>query len=223
MKQVERKQVNHKPVSQRKVQAGLCIAICSLVLSACAQSRQQTTDASAQASGATAQAAASSTILVGVQQRADAFAAAKDVLRELRFELNRIDGREGVLTTQPKFSSGLATPWDAEQSSARQEVEDLVHKHSRIVRVQLVNADENHVQLEVSVALQRTQSPGQKLSPRAIALSTTTIDQTPVDARQVQELTVTHTISRDTALEQRILQSIQSKLGSSLTLEQRSR
>jgi hypothetical protein len=39
----------------------------------------------------------------------------------------------------------------------------------------------------------------------------------------VQELTVTHTISRDTALEQRILQSIQSKLGSSLTLEQRSR
>lgn len=42
---------------------------------------------------------------------AEAFDAAKDVLRESEFELARVDAREGVVTTLPRQWAGFATPW----------------------------------------------------------------------------------------------------------------
>ncbi len=64
-----------------------------------------------------------------------AFNAARDVLSEYRFELDRIDARGGVLTTRPKATSGLATPWDREQVGLDQELEDLASQQQRRVRI----------------------------------------------------------------------------------------
>ncbi|MFM9958963.1 MAG: hypothetical protein ACKVZJ_12900 [Phycisphaerales bacterium] len=46
-----------------------------------------------------------------------AFEAAKDVLREYAFELDRVDATAGVLTTHTRGSAGFATPWIPHSSS----------------------------------------------------------------------------------------------------------
>ena len=64
-----------------------------------------------------------------------AFETSESVLREFRFNLARVDARAGVISSQAKNTSGLATPWDVEQSTLGQEFEDLVSNHSRRVRI----------------------------------------------------------------------------------------
>lgn len=64
-----------------------------------------------------------------------AFDAARHVLRDHRFDLNRVDGQAGVISTYVKSSAGLLSPWDSEQSSPGQEVEDLLNYQQRRVRV----------------------------------------------------------------------------------------
>src|SRR5262249_15003949 len=64
-----------------------------------------------------------------------AFDAARDVLRENRFDLNRVDGHAGVITTFTKPSAGLLSPWDSEQSTFGQEVDDLMDYQQRRIRV----------------------------------------------------------------------------------------
>ncbi|MDX2016640.1 MAG: hypothetical protein SFY95_03245 [Planctomycetota bacterium] len=66
---------------------------------------------------------------------AQAFDATRDVLRSYRFTLERTDAQQGVITTAPKTTQGLASPWDAEQSSVGQEWEDFVNQQRRRVRV----------------------------------------------------------------------------------------
>lgn len=66
---------------------------------------------------------------------AAAFDAARDVLRQHRFTIDRVDAREGVITTAPKPTAGLASPWDREQTSFRDEIADLLHDHQRVVTI----------------------------------------------------------------------------------------
>jgi hypothetical protein len=72
---------------------------------------------------------------VAAGKYADAFEASRDVLAAGRFELDRVDGAAGVISTLPKPTSGLATPWDDEQSSFRQEIEDAGNRQQRRVRI----------------------------------------------------------------------------------------
>lgn len=64
-----------------------------------------------------------------------AFDLARDVLREEGFMLDRVDAAAGVITTRPKTTAGVATPWDSEQSSAEQEIDDLANRQQRTVRI----------------------------------------------------------------------------------------
>lgn len=64
-----------------------------------------------------------------------AFDAAREVLRDYRFEIDRVDARAGVISTRPKPTAGLATPWDREQQSLRQEWEDFANQQQRVVRI----------------------------------------------------------------------------------------
>ena len=66
---------------------------------------------------------------------AEAFDAAREALRDLRFDLERVDARLGVITSRPHATDGLATPWDLDQTSSRQEVQDLMHQQRRRVRL----------------------------------------------------------------------------------------
>ncbi len=64
-----------------------------------------------------------------------AFDAARDVLRDMNFELQRLDARAGIITTDPKPTTGLITPWDRKQQTAAQEFEDALQHQQRIVRI----------------------------------------------------------------------------------------
>lgn len=68
------------------------------------------------------------------------FEAARQALRDYRFELDRIDAHAGVITTRPKSTSGLATPWDSEQQTIGAEWEDLLNQQQRRVRIAFVPA-----------------------------------------------------------------------------------
>ncbi|MBX3358249.1 MAG: hypothetical protein KF745_07460 [Phycisphaeraceae bacterium] len=64
-----------------------------------------------------------------------AFVSTRRVLRDTQFDVDRVDARAGVITTAPKPTAGLATPWDEEQQTFDAEVDDLLNRHRRIVRV----------------------------------------------------------------------------------------
>lgn len=66
---------------------------------------------------------------------AQAFDAARETLRDYNFTLDRVDARAGVITSEPRFSIGLANPIDPVQSTARQEIQDLLNQQDRRVRV----------------------------------------------------------------------------------------
>lgn len=60
---------------------------------------------------------------------------ARRVLMEAQFEIDRVDAAAGVLTTHPKSSAGLLTPWITDQSTLEQRVADAANTHRRRVRV----------------------------------------------------------------------------------------
>lgn len=115
---------------------------------------------------------------------AAAFEAAKSALVRSRFELDRVDARSGVITTRPKGTAGLATPWDVEQSSLRQEFEDLANEQTRRVRVTFtppggdpvgpaedLRAAEGPLVARVEVSVDRVRHTGLVLDPTAVRLS----------------------------------------------------
>ncbi|MBL9032471.1 MAG: hypothetical protein JNM80_12300 [Phycisphaerae bacterium] len=77
----------------------------------------------------------SAALMIAPGDYARAFDAARDVLAASRFSLERVDARAGVITTRPKATVGLATPWDAEQATIEQEFDDLINQHERRVRI----------------------------------------------------------------------------------------
>jgi hypothetical protein len=87
---------------------------------------------------------------------ADAFSIAQDEIRSLGFLLDRVDARQGVISTQPKPAIGLAGPWDQSQSSAAQEFDDMLHRHKRVIRVTFMPAME-------------TVEPGEQADPLAVS------------------------------------------------------
>jgi hypothetical protein len=137
---------------------------------------------------------------------AEAFDLAREATRELRFDLERVDARMGVLSTRPKPTSGLATPWDLDQSTFEQEIEDLVQEHTRRVRIVFTPpasptgnpaadpadpldlplqdapvardllAHKGGVVMRVLVTRTRTQRPHWQLSPASVRSSTFAID-----------------------------------------------
>lgn len=77
----------------------------------------------------------SRTVEVGAGSYAAAFDATREVLRSYRFTLERVDARAGVITTEARFSSGLATFWDPVQSDGGQELMETLNYEGRRARV----------------------------------------------------------------------------------------
>lgn len=105
------------------------------------------------------------------------FDAARETLMDYRFAINRVDAARGLLTTHPKRTAGLASPWDREQSSLRQEWEDLVNQQQREVRVNFVDIGDragadDAVRLRVRVLVTRAHRPHWRVEPESVRLST---------------------------------------------------
>lgn len=127
-------------------------------------------------------------------QYARAFEETKDLLAARQFTLERVDARAGVITTRPKPTAGLATPWDTEQSSLRQEFEDVMNQQERRVRVVFTEPSEQaaptpegtapgdrreaagELIARFEVTLLRVSVPGTRVEPSAIRMSTRSQD-----------------------------------------------
>ncbi|MFN9993678.1 MAG: hypothetical protein ACK54H_10050 [Phycisphaerales bacterium] len=110
---------------------------------------------------------------------AKAFDVTRDVLRDRRFDLERIDAAQGVITTRSKQSSGLFTPWDGDQSDLRTEIDDSINHQSRRVRITFEpeNAPPDAARTaHVEVIVYRMQDNGLRPNPRGIMLTSRTSD-----------------------------------------------
>lgn len=166
------------------------------IISGCARHDAAAPGASSAESATTAAAAPlpDATIAVPAGQYTATFDAAREELRDLGFVLDRVDAQLGVITTLPKGSGGVATPWDREQSSIEDELNDAVHRSQRVVRIEYAPADGSAsgasdlrtlggpLTMSVNAVLQRVQLPGWRLNTQGILYSTYSRD-TILDAR----------------------------------------
>jgi hypothetical protein len=154
-------------------------------------------------------------LLVEPGQYAAAFEAAKGALVERGYELERVDAREGVITSRPRTSAGLMTPWSSEHTSARQEVEDLVNDQERRVRVTFIpagggtggdaaggagaaagdlRAAPGPTVARVEVAVDRVNHVGQRVEPTSIRLNSRYKDDELVQRQMYPQYAVPWTI-----------------------------
>ena len=167
--------------------------------------------------------------VIGGAEYDRAFETSRRVLREQRYDLERVDARAGVLTTAPKSTGGLATPWDMEQTSLDSELEDLANEQRRRVRITFapvrdpdegddplgapipdVRLVEGPIEVQVSVFLERVRFPGWRLNTALIDLSSTTRDPAMVE-RGIEPRNV-QTIRRDDELARRLADTIKTRL-----------
>lgn len=164
------------------------------------------------------------------------FNAARETLIDARFPMERIDARAGVLTTGSKPSAGLATPWDTEQTTLRQELEDFLNTTSRSVRITFeplaerlapdppgraapaapepapdMRIQNDPIVVEVRVALERTRRPGWRPEPSGVGLSTTSFN--PDDARRAMTPRYTEPVGQDGLLARRLADQIRQRAG----------
>lgn len=164
----------------------------------------------------------SPTFAVPAGQYSRAFEASESALRDYRFALARIDARAGVISTHPKRTSGLATPWDVEQSTLGQEFEDLASNHSRRVRVTFEpasppNAGDSATALDraplvgrVEVILIRAYARDWRPSSASILDSSFAYD--PTLSAKGQSATYEAPLTRDERLAARIAATIRTRL-----------
>lgn len=142
------------------------------------------------------------------------FDAAREVLSDYRFTLDRIDAARGVITTAPKRTAGLATPWDREQSTARQEFEDLAHQHERVARITFEPAD-RPTRVAVEVIVHRVHRPHWRIETDAIRQSTHARDT--LAAREGQPAEFREPVTEDRALARRLMADIHARAGITTT------
>lgn len=139
----------------------------------------------------------------------DLFNAACEVLADYRFTIDRVDAARGVITTYPKRTAGLATPWDREQSSLAQEFEDLAHQQERSARVTF-EPPEAPTRVTVQIILDRVHRPNWRVETDALRQSTHARD--PIGIRAGQHPEFREPVAEDRALAERIMADIQSRV-----------
>ncbi len=140
----------------------------------------------------------------------DLFNAARAVLADYRFTIDRVDAARGVITTHPKRTAGLATPWDREQSGIAQEFEDLAHQQERTARVTFEPPDAP-TRVWVEVVVGRVHRPHWRIETDAIRQSTHARD--PLGVRSGQPPEFREPVAEDRALARRIMADIRVRAG----------
>ncbi len=152
--------------------------------------------------------------------------ATRDALRDYRFDLDRVDAAAGVVTTAGKWSSGLATPWDAEQSSIAQEWDDAMNRQQRRVRVTFAPAEgtsEDDLRSldaplvgRVEVTVYRLHRQGWRLESESVGRSRRAFDP---ELGRSQGSRYFVPITRDERLEARIAEAVARRIAGSTTPE----
>jgi len=138
------------------------------------------------------------------------FSAARDALTDLRFTPDRVDAARGVITTLPKRTAGLATPWDREQTTLGDDGRDFMHQHERVCTV-VFEPPEAPTTVSVGVTIYRVRRPNWRVESDAIRRSTHAID--PIAHRAGDGPEFREAISADPALAARIASDIAARAG----------
>jgi hypothetical protein len=143
----------------------------------------------------------------------DVFSASREILREFRFAINRVDAARGVITTHPKRTVGFVSFWDQEQSSVSQEFEDFANQQERSVRVRFRQAEDSdssalttQSELSVVVLLYRVHRPHWRVESETLRLSSHASSRDAQGRREAREFR--EPIGQDRALAERIAQRI---------------
>ncbi len=160
---------------------------------------------------------------IGADRYGVTFDAARDVLRERRFDLARVDSSAGVLTTAPSVSAGLFTPWSRDQQTFDDELDDTLNRQQRTVRVEFQPVEPPAepgphdlvgkpvtTRLEVRVTVERQHRAGQQPQPASITMSSRWQDPA-LQRRGLSEYGVT--TRRDEALERTLIAEILERTG----------
>ncbi|MDQ7014718.1 MAG: hypothetical protein Q9O74_12635 [Planctomycetota bacterium] len=140
-----------------------------------------------------------------------AFDATRDVLRDYRFTLERIDAEAGVISTTKELSPGLLEPWSPLQTGFGDEWEDTLNRQARQVRVTFAPEGEDGQTMRASVwvTLLRQHRAGRRLDSEWVGASTFAFDP------QLKERhTATYFVPsrRDGALEARLARRIEAEM-----------
>jgi hypothetical protein len=170
---------------------------------------------------------------VGAYDRA--FIATREVLRDVNFEIERVDATRGVITTKPRPDAGFFTPWTGYQLDAASALEGSLNQQRRRVRVTFVpvadeaayvggGGDQDRIgsQLDevasrgpwiayVDVGVTRMQTSGLRPPPRAVLMSTVAID--PIEQSQGVATIYEVPVSQDSAMAAAITRRIRTRLG----------
>ncbi len=152
------------------------------------------------------------------------FETARDVLRRQGFKIQRVDARAGVITTSPKPTGGLLTPWDSQQATPYAEFEDALANQRRSVRVTfepdgIETGDPTTYDLRlwgetgvgsgtvrVHVTLERIHRPGWRVDTQSVRLATRTQD--PVLRRRGMDPVYTVAFAQDPELASELAERI---------------
>ena len=158
---------------------------------------------------------------VGFEVAANRYEETLDVvrgtLRDARFEVDRVDAGAGVVSTYPKSTAGLATPWDGEQMTLGEEVSDLVNQQERVVRVSFASDDgdlrsgEGTLRAQVEVIVYRVRRGGWRVETESISRSTHARD--PLAAKRGHPWRFSQAIRRDDAFAAVLADRMRDRLG----------
>ncbi|MCL4220985.1 MAG: hypothetical protein KJZ65_06415 [Phycisphaerales bacterium] len=145
--------------------------------------------------------------------------AAREAFLDARFIIDRVDARAGIIETQPKHSAGLATPWDTEQATLRQEWSDLLNQHERVARLIVepiegptddLAAAAGELQATVEVIVYRVRRSGWRVETETISRSTHSRDM--LGPQRGQPNSYSQPVARDDQLAEALAQRIRERL-----------
>ncbi len=168
-------------------------------------------------------------IAVSPEEYHQVIAASVEVLRDMRFEVDRQSHRFGVVTTQPRIAPSLAEVWHPENSTWDQMVESTINLQRRKVRVTLEpaetapSADEpagsedlREYMMRVEVVIERKQTPERQLTSATFA--SLDFNENRAAGHEIltergRESEFWRPIGRDPRLEQRLVLAILDRAG----------
>ncbi len=191
-----------------------CASVCSMW--GCASSQQANNDS---AISQAADGQIGGDVEISGASYEEVFGAMREVIRGYRFAINRVDGARGVLTTYPKQTLGVGSPWDKEQTTLGQEFEDFANHQEREIRVQFEEGAQTGsvVRATIEVLVYRVHRPNWRVDSQSIRLST--------HARsrgingQIEPGSFRESIGQDQQLARRLANEIHQRFGSESSSE----
>lgn len=141
-----------------------------------------------------------------------AFDTARETLRDQFYSIDRVDAEAGVISSFPKDSAGLATPWDSDQSSLKQEWEDLAADQRRTIRIVFEREPGSSEPTlgRVTVVVDRRYRPGIRVPAKSVRSASLTQD--PALAQRGMWPAYDVAVEEDRALAARLANEISKRL-----------